>query len=497
MHENNNKTSWPIIIIGCLFLLFAKIVPALAGFVFSLKDYQIFQGIAASPWVGFRNFQLIASDFHILRVFVNTMRLNLFAALFTALISAVFIYNMLRVKNRGTAFALTCAFALFALLPPVISAGYLTFTLGMDIGKYYGLLYALFEGIKLSGFVAIAAFFMSSRTGYDVSQPKNAIRITAIVLAVAGLAGLANFMTSDFDFASVLQNPTIYERSEVVDTYSYKIGLMQMNMGAAGALWVIKYLMELAGCILAAFGLFALLRHTKNAVRDTSDAPPSDTVNKIVSAVLALAVLVLCVVVMIPKSAADTAPVQINIPLNLTYIISFLLISVISAALAGLLAYPLARASRGAKIVYAAFLVPSLYSVNLIQRYLLYRSLGIVNTIFPMLLAGFLPVWMIVMYAIAANRPGAYAVSSVRDYVRMAAPAGIIAVAINFAAMWGHIAQPMLYTIDPSQFTAALAIRNVMMTGGQSLMLNLFAFVPVLLVFLAAGLGVYALRKKD
>jgi hypothetical protein len=168
----------------------------------------------------------------------------------------------------------------------------------------------------------------------------------------------------------------------------------------------------------------------------------------------------------------------------------------VSAALAALLAYPFAVASRRAKTVYTVFLVPSLYSVNLIQRYLLYKSLGVVNTIFPMLFAGFLPVWMIVMYALAANRPGALAVHSAKDYVRMMAPAGLVAAAINFAFMWGHIAQPLLYTMDPSKFTAALAIRNVMATGSQSLALNLFAFVPILLVFAAAAAAVYAQRKN-
>ena len=141
------------------------------------------------------------------------------------------------------------------------------------------------------------------------------------------------------------------------------------------------------------------------------------------------------------------------------------------------LAYPFAAGKLSHKIIYAIFLVPSLYSVNIIQRYLLYRSIGIVNTIFPMLLAGIMPIWMIAVYAIISNRPGALPVNGANDYIRAIIPSGFMLAAINFALMWGGFKQPMLYTMDLSKFTAAARNPQYNDGGNQSLTLNLFAFI--------------------
>ena len=81
---------------------------------------------------------------------------------------------------------------------------------------------------------------MSSHTDYDISHPKNALKTTGVVLAIAVLAGIANIMSSDFEFASMLQNPLIYERADVVDTYTYRSGLMQMNLASHPPLWAVK-----------------------------------------------------------------------------------------------------------------------------------------------------------------------------------------------------------------------------------------------------------------
>lgn len=495
MHENKYKASLALVIIGCLFLLFVKILPVSAGFILSLKDYQVMSGFSGSPWVGLRNFQQLLSNVHMPRVFMNTVRLNVSAAFCACIISAIFIYSAQRIANRTLSFALTAAFALFAFMPPVISAGFLAFTFGIEIGNYYGLFYTLFEGLRLSGYIALAAFFMSSNTGYDISNPKNALKTTGVVLAIALLAGIANLMSSDFEIASVLQNPLIYERADVVDTYTYRTGLMQMNFGTSSALWVVKYIIELIACALAAVGVFVLLKSTKKVKLINSESAGSDTANKVICSVLAAVSVLLCAMVLIPKAGTDIG-VQLNMPLNLTYFISFLLISVVSAAFAALLAYPFAAGRLSHKIIYAIFLVPSLYSINIIQRHLLYRSIGIINTIFPMLLAGLIPIWMIAAYAIVSNRPGALPVQGANDYIRAIAPSGFMLAAINFTLMWGGFKQPMLYTMDPSKFTAALTIRNVMMAGNQSLALNLFAFVPILIVFAAAWFAAEACRKK-
>jgi hypothetical protein len=228
-----------------------------------------------------------------------------------------------------------------------------------------------------------------------------------------------------------------------------------------------------------------------------ADTAQNSAFAPVVCTVMAAAVAALCVIALIPKADAPINIGSINIGMNVMLIAGSLLVSFASAALAGVLAYPFASPKASHKIIYAAFLVPSLYAANLVQRYLLYRGMGFVNTLFPLLLNGFLPVWMIAAYAIILNRPAAKDMLVGKDYVKYAVPAALIMAAINFSFIWGNFGPSLIYSTDSSRFIAALALRNVMTGGAQSLALNLFVFIPIVLVWAAAVASAALIKKKN
>ncbi|MDF2652058.1 MAG: protein lplB, partial [Paenibacillus sp.] len=58
-----------------LFYLIFKYVP-MAGLIIAFKDYNFFDGVFHSPWVGFENFQKLFNDVNTLNIIRNTLLLS-------------------------------------------------------------------------------------------------------------------------------------------------------------------------------------------------------------------------------------------------------------------------------------------------------------------------------------------------------------------------------------------------------------------------------------
>ena len=74
------------------------------------------------------------------------------------------------------------------------------------------------------------------------------IKGTVMIMVIFAVAGILN---NNFDQIYVLQNSFNLERSEVIDTYIYKIGIQQLQFGMAAAVNITKSFFSLALLLLA------------------------------------------------------------------------------------------------------------------------------------------------------------------------------------------------------------------------------------------------------
>ena len=74
------------------------------------------------------------------------------------------------------------------------------------------------------------------------------IKGTIMIMVIFAVAGILN---NNFDQIYVLQNSFNLERSEVIDTYIYKIGIQQLQFGMAAAVNITKSFFSLALLLLA------------------------------------------------------------------------------------------------------------------------------------------------------------------------------------------------------------------------------------------------------
>ena len=68
------------------------------------------------------------------------------------------------------------------------------------------------------------------------------IKGTIVIMVIFAVAGIMN---NNFDQIFVLQNPFNIERSEVIDTYIYKVGMQQLQFGMAAAVNIFKSILAI------------------------------------------------------------------------------------------------------------------------------------------------------------------------------------------------------------------------------------------------------------
>ena len=274
---------------GLVMMIMFSIVP-LFGLILAFKNYKVTSGIAGiftSPFYGFQNFKIIFANHDFANMLRNTLGINLIGQLVSiplTIMLALFINEIPHTSMKNTVKTVTymphfvswvvfgtivinlltsdgvvnqMLLALGALKTPVVfmaKPGYFwTISIVSSLVKEIGwgtILYtaaisgvdvALYEAAEIDG----AGRY---RKMWYVTLPciKNTITIM-IIFAVAGI------MNNNFDQIYVLQNSFNLERSEVIDTYIYKVGLQQLQFGMASAINMFKSAIALALLFMANF----------------------------------------------------------------------------------------------------------------------------------------------------------------------------------------------------------------------------------------------------
>ena len=274
---------------GILLVLMFSIVP-LFGLILAFKNYKVTSGIAGiftSPFYGLQNFKIIFANHDFANMLKNTLGINLIGQLVSIPLTitlALFINEIPHTSMKNTVKTVT-------YMPHFISwvvFGTIVINLLTSDGVFNKALIAL--GIqdmpvvymaKPSYFWAISIIsslvkeigwgtilYTAAISGVDVALYEAAeidgagryrkmwyvtlpcIKNTITIMIIFAVAGIMN---NNFDQIYVLQNAFNLERSEVIDTYIYKVGLQQLQFGMASAINIFKSAIALALLFMANF----------------------------------------------------------------------------------------------------------------------------------------------------------------------------------------------------------------------------------------------------
>lgn len=252
---------------GIIFMVIFNYIP-IYGLILAFKRYTVIDTISGAPWVGWENFQIIARDQYFWKAVVNTVGISaikLALGFVIPIILAIMIYEVPWAPFKKLVQTLTYLPHFFSwiilggmLVSWLATNGLFNNALGaigvhstsnhlLEANQYWWIA-SLSDIWKEAGWGTI--LYLATMSGIDpslyeaaemdgaskmqriwhITVPELSPMITLnFILAVSGLFG------SNLDQTLVLQNSQNQPTSEVINSYVYRVGLMQGDLSYATA----------------------------------------------------------------------------------------------------------------------------------------------------------------------------------------------------------------------------------------------------------------------
>jgi len=285
----NVKKYWPLYVMalpGIVFFILFRYIP-LSGIIIAFQDYMIFKGIKDSPFVGLKHFESLFSYPQFWRVLKNTAIIGLYNIVFVfpIPIALALMFNEIRAvwfkRSMQTIYYLPHFFSW------VIIAG-LTFDFlsssgvinsirgwfGHDVilftqsEAYFRTIVVLTSIWRDAGWgtiVLLAAISSINPELYEASMVDGASRIRQMInitlplmmptVVILFLLNIGNFLDLSFEQMYNLLTPMTYPVGDVIDTYVYRVGIVQGQYSSTTAIGVFQSVIGLV--LVVVFNRFA------------------------------------------------------------------------------------------------------------------------------------------------------------------------------------------------------------------------------------------------
>lgn len=252
--------------VGMIFLIIFSFIP-MFGIVMAFQDYVPAKGMSGSKWVGLDNFKFMLQIPDSKQIFINTIVIALWKIVVGTFVSITFalLLNEVRLKFAKR-FMQTIVY-----LPNFLSWAVLA-TVVMNIFSFEGPINAFLGWFGIDPILFMASnewfrpmlittdvwkgfgygsiIYLASLTAIDPGQYEAAsidganrwqklwnITLPGLlptILLVTTL-NLPNVLNAGFDQIFNLYNPLVYETADIIDTYVYRVGLVerQYSLGTA------------------------------------------------------------------------------------------------------------------------------------------------------------------------------------------------------------------------------------------------------------------------
>nr|WP_306813093.1 ABC transporter permease subunit [Paenibacillus soyae] len=239
------------------------------GLQIAFKDFSVYKGIAASPWVGLENFETFFRSPYFLRLLKNTLLLSLYQLLFAFPVPIILALLLNEIKNGIFKKTVQTFTYLPHFISVVVVAGIVTNFLAPSNGiiniliemmggekKYFltdpDWFRTIFIGSmdiwKEAGFgtiIYIAALSGVNPALYEAAVIDGAnrwkqtwhITLPAIIptIAIMLVMKVGSMLEVGYEAIILLYQPATYETADVINTYVYRAGLQEGRYDLATA----------------------------------------------------------------------------------------------------------------------------------------------------------------------------------------------------------------------------------------------------------------------
>lgn len=257
----------------CVILLGLFCYYPMYGIIIAFKDFYILQGIMGSPWVGLKHFHELVTSLDFSRVLLNTIIISLYriaAGLPVPILLALMINEMK--DGAYKRFTQTVSY-LPHFISWIVVTSLFTQVLSPSSGIINAIIKALgfksiyfmaepslfrhvlvFSGIwKEAGWASILYLAVLSQVDQEVTEAAiidGATRLQRIwhinlpyllpIVSINMILSMGSLLNGGFDQIFNMVNPRVMDVAEIIDTYVYKLGMVNFNYSFSTAVGVFK-----------------------------------------------------------------------------------------------------------------------------------------------------------------------------------------------------------------------------------------------------------------
>jgi putative aldouronate transport system permease protein len=247
------------------------------GIIIAFKDYRFGSGILGSKWNGFEHFATMFGRNSFWQVFRNTIVISiakLFIGFPAPVIFAILLNEIRNIKFKKVSQTISY---LPHFLSWVVVAGIireflsargpinaLVTALGGESTVFLAevklfvpilVITAVWKNIGWGSIVYLASISSIDPQLYEAAEIDGASRLRRIfhitlpslipVISILFLLRIGHIMNAGFDQIFNLYSPIVYSVGDIIDTYTYRVGLLQMDFSYAAAVGIFKNVLGL------------------------------------------------------------------------------------------------------------------------------------------------------------------------------------------------------------------------------------------------------------
>lgn len=276
-----------------LFVVIFNYIP-MAGIIIAFQKFIPAKGLFGNQaWIGLANFVKLTKYPDIYQVLYNTVFIAFLKICFGFIVPIVIAVLLNEVKNGYVKRVIQTSIYLPFFLSWVVLGGILIDILSPHNGiinnvlvKFFNIEPVFFLGEnawfpfaltvthvwKEAGFGTV--IFLAAITNIDPQQYESAtidganrwqrIRFITLpgmkmVIVLIGVLSLGNILNAGFDQVFNLYNPVVYRSGDILDTFVYRLGIVQAQYSVATAIGLFK---SVVSCIIISLSYFLAYRYT-------------------------------------------------------------------------------------------------------------------------------------------------------------------------------------------------------------------------------------------
>jgi len=242
------------------------------GITIAFKDYKIIAGIMDSPWVGFKHFQDMFMSEKFPSLLKNTVLISLYRLLFGFPIPILFALLLNEVRNIWFKRSIQTITYFPHFLSWVVFAGIIynfigpsgiinlvltnmglekfNFTTNPDVFRTLVVITAIMKEFGWGAIIYLAALSGIDSQQYEAAKIDGAGKLKQIwhvtlpgirsIIALLFCLQLAGILDAGFDQIFMFLNPALYDVGDIIDTYVYRLGILQAQFELSTAVGLFK-----------------------------------------------------------------------------------------------------------------------------------------------------------------------------------------------------------------------------------------------------------------